>query len=85
MFFCQKLSNLSVDTGRPAISANYLIRATNLPNTCHCSAIGAGLLRLAKGNSFIYKSTNSDRICLICIAMQIILQGFQTDCSALLG
>jgi len=45
------------------VADNLLIRATNLPNTCHFSAIGAGLLRLAKGNDFIYKSSNGDRIC----------------------
>ena len=32
------------------LAHNLLIRATNLPNTCPCSAIGVGLLRLAQGN-----------------------------------
>ena len=45
------------------LACNLLIHATNLPNTCHYSEIGAGLLRLAKGNGFIYKSSNGDRIC----------------------
>jgi hypothetical protein len=41
-----------------------------------------GLLQIVEGSVFIYKSTNTDRIRLICIAMQFILQGFQTECSA---
>gem|GEM_PF-6091013 len=43
--------------------ANSHIRAINLPNTSQYSLIGEGLLRLAKGNGFIYKSSNGDLIC----------------------